>query len=216
MPFVGNTTFANDSILSAKHDGKTLVFDADDDQTLTVPKGLPRGFQCRFVRIGDGEVEIAAASGVTINSVPELAQYESAEMFWTGHNNFVVESAAAASASTEALAFAVSDETTDLEAGTAKLTFRMPYAFTVTSVRASVTTAPTGSTLIVDINEAGSSILSTKLSIDAGEKTSATAAAPPVISDAALADNAEITIDIDQIGSTIAGTGLKVYLIGHQ
>ena len=109
---------------------------------------------------------------------------------------------------------AVSDEATALTSGTAKLTFRMPCAMTVTSVRASVGTAPTGSTLIVDINENGTSILSTKLSIDATEKTSTTAATPAVLSDSTLADDAEITIDIDQIGSTIAGAGLKVTIIG--
>jgi len=109
---------------------------------------------------------------------------------------------------------ACSDETTALTAGTNKVTFRMPYAMTLTAVRASVTTAPTGSLLIVDINEGGTSVLSTKLSINATEKTSTTAATLPVISDSALADDAEITIDIDQIGSTIAGAGLKVTLIG--
>ena len=107
-----------------------------------------------------------------------------------------------------------SDEATALTTGTANLTFRMPHAMTVTAVRASVGTAPTGSTLVVDINESGTSILSTKLSIDATEKTSTTAATAAVISDSALADDAEITIDIDQIGSTIAGAGLKVTLIG--
>jgi hypothetical protein len=115
---------------------------------------------------------------------------------------------------TEFLLFACSDETTALGTGTAKLTFRMPYAFTLSAVRASVTTAPTGSMIIVDINEGGSSILSTKLSIDASEKTSTTAATAAVISDAALADDAEITIDIDQVGSGTAGAGLKVSLIG--
>jgi hypothetical protein len=115
---------------------------------------------------------------------------------------------------TESIQIACSDETTALTTGTAKVTFRMPYAFTLTDVRASVTTAPTGATLTVDINESGSTILSTKLTIDASEKTSTTAATPAVISDAALADDAEITIDIDQIGSTIAGAGLKVTLIG--
>lgn len=109
---------------------------------------------------------------------------------------------------------AVSDETTALTVGTGKVTFRMPRAVTLTDVRASVTTAPTGSTLIVDINEGGSTILSTKLSIDASEKTSTTAASAAVISDTALADDAEITIDIDQVGSTIAGAGLKVLLKG--
>lgn len=110
---------------------------------------------------------------------------------------------------------ACSDETTALTTGTAKVTFRMPCAMTLTAVRASVTTAPTGGTLLtVDINENGSTILSTKLTFDASEKTTTTAATPPVISDSSLADDAEITIDIDAIGSTIAGAGLKVYLIG--
>jgi hypothetical protein len=109
---------------------------------------------------------------------------------------------------------AISDETTDLTTGTAKVTFRMPCGITLTEVRASVTTAPTGSVITVDINESGSTILSTKLSIDATEKTSTTAATAAVISDSALADDAEITIDIDGIGSTVAGNGLKILLKG--
>lgn len=120
------------------------------------------------------------------------------------------------SAPTESIIIACSDETTAITTGTAKATFRMPYAFTVTAVRASVTTAPTGSTILIDINESGTTILSTKLMIDASEKTSTTATTPYVISDASLADDAEITIDFDQVGSTIAGAGVKVYLIGHQ
>jgi hypothetical protein len=114
------------------------------------------------------------------------------------------------------IGLACSDETTALTTGAGKVTFRMPYAMTLTAVRASVTTAPTGSTLVVDINEGGTSVLSTKLSIDAGEKTSTTAAVPAVISDSDLADDAEITIDIDQIGATVAGAGLKVWLIGRR
>ena len=86
----------------------------------------------------------------------------------------------------------------------------MPEAATITAVRASVTTAPAGSVLTVDINESGSTILSTKLTIDAGEKTSTTAATAAVISDTSIADDAEMTIDIDGIGSSTAGAGLKV------
>ena len=110
---------------------------------------------------------------------------------------------------------AASDESTDLATGTNKVYFRMPYAGTLLAVRASVNTAPTDSTIEVDINKntggGAVTILSTKLSIDASEKTSTTAAVPAVISDSALADDAEITIDIDQVGSTIKGKGLKVY-----
>jgi len=109
---------------------------------------------------------------------------------------------------------ACSDETTALTAGTSKITFRTPCAMTVTSVRASLTTAQTsGSIFTVDINESGTSILSTKLTIDNTEKTSVTATTAPVISDTALADDAEMTIDIDQVGNGTA-KGLKVTIIG--
>jgi hypothetical protein len=113
----------------------------------------------------------------------------------------------------EVLMFAVSDETTSLTTGTDKITFRMPFAMTLTSCRASVTTAPTGSTIIVDIEESGTTIFSTKLTIDATEKTSTTATTF-VFSDSSLADDAEITVNIDQVGSTIPGAGLKIALIG--
>lgn len=113
------------------------------------------------------------------------------------------------------LMIAVSDETTALTTGAAKISFHMPYAMTLSDVRANVVTAPTGAAMVIDINEAGATILSTKLTIDISEKTSKTAATPVVISDTALADDALITIDIDTVGSTVAGAGLKVYLIGQ-
>lgn len=116
----------------------------------------------------------------------------------------------------ESFIVACSDETTALTTWTAKVTFRMPYAFTLSEVRASVTTAPTWSVLTADINESWTTILSTKLTIDAWEKTSETAATPPVISDTSLADDAEITIDIDTIGSTVAWAWLKVTLIWNR
>lgn len=112
----------------------------------------------------------------------------------------------------EVLIIGVSDETTVITAGTAKRTFRMPFALTVTSVRASLNTVSSSGAVTVDINEGGVSILSTKLTIDASEKTSTTAAIPAVISDASLADDAEITIDIDGAGTGAAG--LKVTIIG--
>jgi len=85
----------------------------------------------------------------------------------------------------------------------------------LTDVRASLTGAgSTSGTTTIDINESGSTILSTKLTIDQGEKTSETAATAAVISDSALADDAEITIDIDAVTGGADETGLKVWLIG--
>jgi len=111
---------------------------------------------------------------------------------------------------------AFGDEDTDIVAGTTKLTYRMPFAFTLTGIRANLKTAPTGSTAVFDVNQNGTSILSTKISIDSGEKTSVTAATPPVILTSALTDDAEITVDIDQAGATIKGTGPKLTLIGYR
>lgn len=116
----------------------------------------------------------------------------------------------------ESIIVAVGNETSAITAGTAKITFRMPYAMTVTSVGASLSTAQTsGAIFTVDINDSGVSILSTKITIDNTEKTSATAATPAVISDTALALDAEITIDVDQIGNGSA-KGLKVTINGRR
>jgi hypothetical protein len=113
----------------------------------------------------------------------------------------------------ETILIPVGDEDTPITTGTAKITFRMPWPMTVTSVRGSLGTVSSSGPTTVDINEGLSSILSTKLTIDESEKTSTTAVAA-VISDSALADDAEITIDIDAAGTDAAG--LKVCLSGYR
>lgn len=114
----------------------------------------------------------------------------------------------------ESVILAVTGETADVSEGSGLVTFRMPYPMTLTEVRASVVTAPTGDEIDVDILEGGASVLSTALTIDAGELTSTTAATPAVISDPNLADDAQITIDVNGVGSGTVGAGLKVYLNG--
>ena len=85
----------------------------------------------------------------------------------------------------------------------------------MSSLRASVNTAPVGATIIIDVNEAGTTLMTTnKLSIDASEETSTTAATAHALTDTSIADDAEMTIDIDQIGSTTAGKGAKVCFYG--
>jgi hypothetical protein len=117
----------------------------------------------------------------------------------------------------ESFIIAASDETTAITAAADKVTFRMPYAFTLTSVRASLTTAGTTSGVTtIDIHESGTTILSTKITIDYDETTSVSAATAPVISDAALASDAEMTIDVDGISGGGTEAGLKVTLIGYQ
>lgn len=157
--------------------------------------------------IGVGSVELGHASDTTITrSAAGVVQVEGSTLAKVSD----------VTNKTESFCFAMSDETTNLTTGTAKIKFRMPYAFTVTDVRSSLSTAQTaGSIITVDLNENGSTILSTKLTIDNSESTSTTAATPPVISDSALADDSEISGDIDQVGTPLA-KGLKTCIIGHQ
>lgn len=113
-----------------------------------------------------------------------------------------------------AYGIAISDLVTPLTAGITKAYFRMPHAMTLTAVRASLRTAQySGSLVTIDINESGNSVLSTKITIDNNEKTSVTALTQPVISDASLADDAEMTIDIDAVGDGTAIGGV-VWIIG--
>ena len=106
----------------------------------------------------------------------------------------------------------ISDETTSLTTGVGKITFRTPHAMTLTRIpRATLTTVSTSGAVTVDINEAGVSILgSGKLTIDQSEKSSTTAATPTTLADTSLADDAEISIDVD--GAGVGAAGLKVLL----
>lgn len=117
-------------------------------------------------------------------------------------------------AGNQSIIVACSDETTALTTGDAKVTFRVPYNFNLSAVKASVTTAPTGANITVNIRVDGSDILSTPITIEATEKTSILATTQPVISDASLTADQEVKIDLDAVGSTIPGAGLKVTLIG--
>lgn len=113
----------------------------------------------------------------------------------------------------EVIMYALGDETTVITTGT-KLAVRMPFAFILTRVRASLTTVSSSGIPTFDINESASTVLSTKLTVDASEKTSTTAATAAVISDPLLADDAEITFDIDVAGT--GATGPKIALIGYR
>ena len=113
---------------------------------------------------------------------------------------------------------AVSDETTPLTTGD-KLTFRVAYAFTLTEIRASLTTAVSGSSLKIDVKKGGTSIFSSNslLTIDDGNKTSVGSTAAYAISSGldSIADDSEFTISVTQIGSATAGAGLKLTFKGN-
>ena len=108
---------------------------------------------------------------------------------------------------------ALSDESTALTASTSVplATFHAQRAFTLINAPFGVTVAPTGSTMTFDIHKNGTTIFSTKPTIDASEKTTATAATAAVLSATSFAAGDLIEVFVDSIGATIAGAGAKAY-----
>jgi len=186
---------------------------------LTIPTNAsvayPIGTIMYLRQVGAGAVTIGGG-GVTFNTPDDLVLTpdESASITKVATDTWDVQKDVDTISAAVPFRFtvAVSDETTTITTGTAKITFRMPAAVTLSDVRASLTTVSSSGLPTVDINEGGATILSTKITIDVSEFTSVDAAAPPVISDANIADDAEMTIDIDVAGTGAAG--LKVTFIG--
>jgi hypothetical protein len=132
--------------------------------------------------------------------------YEAASTSWRSSSPTLVEN----------FVTVLSNETTAFVIGTNKQRFRLPYAFKVTAVYAEVSTAQTsGSIIQVDINVNGTSMLSTKLTIDNGETDSNTAATPAVMSSTSFAARDQFQFDLDQVGDGTA-RGLKVTIVGYK
>lgn len=117
----------------------------------------------------------------------------------------------------EYLYIPVSVQTGNLSATANKWFGLSPYAFTLSALTAKVGTAPTGAAITIDVNEDGTTVMAaTKLTIDISETSSATAAAPAVISDPAIAADALLSIDIDVVGSGTTGANLSVGIYGYR
>lgn len=112
--------------------------------------------------------------------------------------------------------FAASDETSNLVVDLVNPAYTdyIPYAISLSSILINVNVAPTGSAIEVDLKKNGTSIFSTKITIDATENTSLTAAVPYVLTGPiSFVQGDKIEAFITQIGSTVPGAGLKVKLL---
>lgn len=108
----------------------------------------------------------------------------------------------------EAYAFSVTG-TVAVAAGSHRIYLEGNYTFE--SARASVGTAPTGASLICDINKNGTTIYTTQSARPtiAVSTNTATANSPAVTTFVA---GDYITVDVDQVGSTVAGSDLTVVI----
>jgi hypothetical protein len=111
------------------------------------------------------------------------------------------------------LSFAFSDETTQITTGTNKVAIYAPYAFTITDVQVSL--SQSGSALSTfNVRRNGTTIFSTRPTIDANEFHTATALTPRVITGTTVSAADRITVDVDGIGTGCAGG--KVYILGNR
>lgn len=88
----------------------------------------------------------------------------------------------------------------------------MGATWTISGVRASVGVAPAGASVIVDVNKNGTTIFTTQANrptIAAAANTSGNVTNMDVTT---VAAGEYLTIDIDQIGSTTAGSDLTVQI----
>lgn len=99
-----------------------------------------------------------------------------------------------------------------LSVRTGALRFYFSEAYQVVTVRASVGTAPTGSSIIVDVNKNGTTLYTTQANRPAIAASGFTAVgATPDVASFAAGDYC--TVDIDQVGSTVAGSDLVVAIL---
>jgi len=182
--------------------------------TLTAGDGID-------VTVGDGTIEIdAEAASDTNPGIAELATTAETNTGSDTGRTVTPDGLAGSVHGEKVIQMVVVDFTTALTTGNGKFYFHVPSTlngFDIVDVHAEVISAPAGSTIIIDLYNVTQSgdILSTNLTIDASETGSDTAAAAAVIDTGQddLQTNDVIRVDIDQIGSSTAGSGLLVTLI---
>ena len=182
--------------------------------TLTAGAGID-------VTVGDGSIEIIAETAADDN--PGIAELATTAETNTGTDTgrVVTPDGLAGSVHGEkVIQMVVVEFATALTTGNGKFYFHVPSTLNgmnIVDVHAEVISAPAGSTIIIQLRNVTQSadILSTRITIDASETGSDTAAAAAAIDTGEddLATNDVIAVDIDQIGVSTAGSGLIVTLI---
>jgi hypothetical protein len=193
----GTQTFTNKTLTSPKIG--TAIFDTSGNELIAL------------TATGSAVNEITLANAAT-NNPPTLSATG-------GDTNISVllspKGAGSWYGNREVMIIALSDETTAITTGTAKITFHMPYNFKLLQVKAGLTTASSSGNPAFDLNDDGASVFSTTITIDANETFSDTAATPSALTGTPLsiASGSVMTIDVDTAGT--GAKGAKLYLIGY-
>lgn len=99
-----------------------------------------------------------------------------------------------------------------LATGVGAISFIFPFAAVINGVVASVGTAPTGSSIICDVNLNGSTIFSTQVNRPTIAATANKTSSIPTPNTRSVAQFDLLSVDIDQVGSTIPGADLVIVI----
>lgn len=99
-----------------------------------------------------------------------------------------------------------------VKVGATGWTNRLNRTLTIVEVYAEVGTAPTGASIICDVNKNGSTIWSTQANRVAIAATSLNGNST-TFNTTSIAQGDRLTFDVDQIGSTIAGSDLTLQVV---
>jgi hypothetical protein len=159
------------------------------------------------------------ASGLTVKSGSHNSEFDALEAAFDAvlghtHDGSVGQGAPIAGLKDREFVIPLTDEATAMTAGYGKFTFRMPWAATLTAVRASLNSPSTSGAVVINIRRNGTTVFTAaKLQIDAGAKTSVGSSYPYSLATTALSDNDEVTFDVTSAGTGAIGCKVTLYMV---
>lgn len=176
--------------------------------------------KCRLINISyleGSKASQVSITGFTTNNHSNLSNLNWTDSMHIGTANTLAAFNSSGSAIEYSDVFimgvAISSKDIDLEADTDVGYFPILENMTFVTAFINVTIAPVGSNAIWDINVNGTTVLSTKITIEAGEYTSLEATSQPVFSTSTATQGQRASVDCDQIGATTPGQNAILVLI---
>jgi hypothetical protein len=198
-PAATNTTIESSAANTTLQDIAAALTQSLSKDGQTVPTGNIQLGNNKLINVADGAAASDAATYGQVQAVSSVAVAAASVADLARYQPFIV---------------ALSGLTTTITAGTIKGYFYTPFQLMVSEPFATLAVAQaSGSTVTVDINAAGVSILSTRVTIDNTQLTSWSSSVQPVVATASIPAHTLISFDIDQAAVGTAAAGLEAGFI---
>jgi len=160
------------------------------------------------IPIADGSAKLdgwVSAASLTVPGKVELATTAEIDAGTDSTRAMPVDQFVASERNVRPIMIRLVEKGTDVAVGTAiGGDFECPYTGTIVRVGASVDTAGTTNSSVIDINLAGATIMTTnKISIETTEKSSRDATQQPVLTTTAITAGQILTFDVDSLSTTV-------------